>query len=423
MSLFVIASDSPELSQKVHRATDGRTVELPHGPLPADPAHFFARLDDPTPPKVVVLDSRNDPAGALRLAGAFDEHCRSVSVVLVSDDPADIGLAAMRAGVRDILVPEADAAELRLVLDRALQVAMERSAASDPAAGSEDPARTSRVISVVSPKGGVGKTTVSTNIAVGLARAVPNSTVLVDLDVQFGDVASALDLEPEYALPDAVHGPASRDAMVLKTFLTLHSTGLYVIAGPKSPADADSITGEDISRLIQVLASEFKYVVIDTAPGLSEHSLAAMDETTDLVLVTSLDVPGIRGMRKELDTLTDLGMGNANRHIVINMADTRGGLTIADVESTLGTTVDVLLPRSRAATASVNQGVPLLQSGLRDPLTKQLQRLVSRFGPTGKSASKASRRWASRSRNGAEADVPKPRRAKPGWYPGVKVGA
>ena len=109
-------------------------------------------------------------------------------------------------------------------------------------------------------------------------RTASNSTVLVDLDIQFGDVGSALNLDPEHTLPDTLRGPASRDTMVLKTFLTLHETGLYVICGPDSPAAADSITGPEIGHLLQMLASEFAYVVVDTAPGLSEHVLAAMDQ-------------------------------------------------------------------------------------------------------------------------------------------------
>ena len=238
-----------------------------------------------------------------------------------------------------------------------------------------------RVISVVSPKGGVGKTTVATNLAVGLARTHRHSTVLVDLDIQFGDVASALNLNPEYTLSNTLHGPASRDTMVLKTFLTLHETGLYVICGPKSPAEADSITAQQVSHLLQMLASEFEFVVVDTAPGLSEHVLAAMDASSDLVLVTSMDVPGLRGLRKELDALTELGILSDSRSVVLNFTDSRAGLSIADAQATIGTAIDVVLPRSKATPRSVNQGVPLLQSGVRDPMTKQLRGLVDRFAP------------------------------------------
>ncbi|MDD9204957.1 P-loop NTPase, partial [Georgenia sp. 10Sc9-8] len=118
------------------------------------------------------------------------------------------------------------------------QAAQARTPVADQTHQASPPAPSGRVISVVSPKGGVGKTTVATNLAVGLAQAEAHSTVLVDLDIQFGDVASALDLQPEYTLPDAVTGPASRDTMVLKTFLIQHETGLYVICGPDSPAAA-----------------------------------------------------------------------------------------------------------------------------------------------------------------------------------------
>jgi pilus assembly protein CpaE len=96
--------------------------------------------------------------------------------------------------------------------------------------------------------------------------------------------------------------------MVLKTFLTLHETGLYVICAPESPVEADGITADHVRQLLRTLATEFRYVVVDTAPGLSDHTLAAMDETTDLVMMSSMDVPGLRGLRKEVDTVRELGL-------------------------------------------------------------------------------------------------------------------
>jgi len=267
---------------------------------------------------------------------------------------------------------------VQLVLERAGRIAAGRRRALRPAG--EAGSSTGRVITVASPKGGVGKTTVSTNLAVGLARLAPQSTVLVDLDVQFGDVASALQLVPEYCLPDAVHGPASADPLILKTFLTQHSTGLYAVCGAESPAAGDNITAAQVTRLLATLAQEFRYVVVDTAPGLSEHTLAALESATDVVMVSSMDVPGVRGLRKELDVLEELALLPAGRHLVVNFADTKGGLSTVDVEKTLGTPLDVVLPRSRSVTLSTNVGVPLLQSGTRDPMTRELRKLVARFG-------------------------------------------
>ncbi len=418
----MLATGSADLAERVDKATDGAFFAIPPGPLPRDPAHLFEHLEHLTPPKVVIIDSELGLEAALDLASQFDQQCPTINIILVSDVGPEISMSAMRAGVRDILHPAADVSEVREVIDRAFQAASDRVLVSDVLNEAlhmdATPDKTGRVISIVSPKGGVGKTTVATNLAIGLARTAPNSTVLVDLDVQFGDVASALNLEPEYALPDAVHGPASRDAMVLKTFLTQHETGLYVICGPKSPAAADGITGQEISQLLEMLASEFRYVVVDTAPGLSEHTMAAMDKTTDLLLMTSMDVPGVRGLRKELDTLTDLGMFT-NRHIVLNLADNRGGLSVADVEATIGTKVDLVLPRSKATLASVNQGVPLIQSGVRDPMTKQLRQLVQRFAPTAGAKLKPLPVQPTQRPAGA----PAPRRALPAWYRLRRVGA
>ena len=132
--------------------------------------------------------------------------------------------------------------------------------------------------------------------------------------------------------------------MVLKTFLTQHPSGLYAVCGAESPAAGDTVRGEDVTRLLAMLAREFRYVVVDTAPGLSEQTLAALDRATDVVMLTSMDVPGVRGLRKELDVLRELCMIPAGRHVVMNFADPKGGLSVRDVETTIGTGVDVVLP-------------------------------------------------------------------------------
>ncbi|MCO7219867.1 hypothetical protein NH342_08570 [Klenkia sp. PcliD-1-E] len=218
-------------------------------------------------------------------------------------------------------------------------------------------------------------------MAVGLARSGHGSTVLVDLDVQFGDVASALGLAPEYTLPDTVHGAASTDPLVLKSFLTRHESGLYVVAGSDSPAAGDAVTAEQVARLIDTLSQEFRHVVVDTAPGLSDHTLVALERATDLVLMSSMDVPGVRGMRKELDVLTELNLVPRNRHLLLNGSDAAGGLNVADIEATLGAPLDVVLPRSNGVPLSTNTGVPLLSGSSKDQVSRGLQALVSRFLP------------------------------------------
>ena len=293
MSRVVLGAADDEVVLRVKEATDGDVQVLPAGRLPGDPARLFEQLVDGELPDVLLIGPAAPLQEVFGLAARLDVQCPGISVVLLADPTPETWQAAMRAGVRDLLPPHADAGEIRAAVERAGSSAAGRRRVLRPV---EETARyTGRVITVASPKGGVGKTTVSANLAIGLTAAAPQSTVLVDLDVQFGDVASALGLVPEYALPDVAHGPATEDTMVLKTFLTQHPSGLYAVCGADSPAAGDTVTAADVSRLLTSLAREFRYAVVDTAPGLSEQTLATLDRATDVVMLSSMDVPGVRG--------------------------------------------------------------------------------------------------------------------------------
>jgi len=138
--------------------------------------------------------------------------------------------------------------------------------------------------------------------------------------------------------------------------------------------------------------------VVDTSPGLSEHTLAALDAASDAILLCGTDVPSVRGMRKELVLLHELNLTQLTRHVVLNFAERRGGLTVQDVQNTIGVAPDVVLPRAKEVPLSTNQGVPLLQSGGRDPATKELRRLVERFTPPTAAAAPAAATGRSRHR-------------------------
>jgi pilus assembly protein CpaE len=335
-----------------------------------------ARLAEAGSPQVLVLGADVPLHRALSLATQLDVSGSGTNVVVVAPSDPDLWVAAMRSGVRDVLSPDAGPDDVAAVLRRCADLARARAQATVAEANSDH-----RVIVVASAKGGVGKTTVSTNLAVGLARSGAGSTVIVDLDLQFGDVASALALVPEYTLPDTVHGAASNDPLVLKTFLTRHPSGLYVVAGSDSPAAGDAVTSEQVAQLVETLRQEFQYVVLDTAPGLSDHTLTVLEKATDLVLISGADVPGVRGLRKEIDVLTELGLVPARRHLLLNMWDTDGALSMKDIETTIGAPLDIVLPRSSAVPMSTNTGVPLLQTGGRDAVAKGLQSLLGRFLP------------------------------------------
>jgi pilus assembly protein CpaE len=373
--VLTIGADA-DLVERFAGAADGDVVALGADVLDLE-GGLLGRLAVPEAPDLLVLGPEVDLDDAFAIAGQVEVASPTTSVVVVAFADPDLWMEALRAGVRDVLSPSATDEDVAAVLARATSLAEARRAA--PAAAPVKAASVNRVVVVASPKGGVGKTTIATNLAIGLAAADPGSTVIVDLDVQFGDVGSALGLVPKYTLPDIVAGAASNDPLVVKTFLTPHPSGLHVVAGSDSPAAGDAVTAAGVGRLIGMLSQSFRYVVVDTAPGLSDHTLTALERATDLVLVGSLDVPGVRGLRKELDVLTELQLVPRGRHLLLNGGDSSGGLAMADVEATIGAPLDLVLPRHSAVPLSTNTGVPLLQKAGRDPVTRGLQALVDRF--------------------------------------------
>jgi MinD-like ATPase involved in chromosome partitioning or flagellar assembly len=239
----------------------------------------------------------------------------------------------------------------------------------------------SEAIAIVAPKGGQGKTTLAINLATGLAEVAPNSVVLVDADLQFGDISIALGLEPERTIVDAV-GPDAEDELVLKTTLLRHSDGFYVVASAPSPEMGDRVTPASLGALIERLRGYFRYVVVDTTPGLGESTLVVLEHVTDAVFITNMGVPSLRATRTEFELLTKLGLMPANRHVVLNQVDRLSGLTVRDAENIIGAPIDVEVPKSSAVLLASNRGIPLIHDDARDPAAKAIRSVVMRVAPT-----------------------------------------
>jgi pilus assembly protein CpaE len=237
------------------------------------------------------------------------------------------------------------------------------------------------VIVVLSPKGGSGKTMLTTNLGVALAASQLGQTAVVDLDCVFGDVASVLGLVPERTLGQLASVPGF-DSTMLKVFLTRHErSGLYVLPGSGRPEEGEAVTDEVAGRILDLLAKDFPFVVVDTAAGLDERALAAIDHATDIVLLASMDVASVRNLGKEIDALDRLGLTAARRHFILNRADARVGLEIADVEAAIGLKVEAALPSSRLVPLSMNQGRILVLDETDSPVARELLAFAGRFLP------------------------------------------
>lgn len=384
MTRILLATDDPSLEQRIRQAFEpnlnGDLRRCAIGDVPAE-ANLEGLLGLPGGPcEGLILGPDLPPRAALALAQRIDQERPDVSVLLVAPRSTRVLEQALHAGIRDVLPPDATGPDLRRTVERALDVAARRRSQmaalpAPPQGGSGG----GQVIVVASPKGGSGKTTVGANLAVTLAQNDPGSTVLVDLDLQFGDVATALQLLPESTWADVVQA-GELDVTSLKVFLTRHSSGLFVLCSPESPADGERVTPGSVERVLTLLAGEFRTVVVDTGAGLDEPTLAALEAASDVILVCSTDVPSVRSLRKEIVTLDQLGLAQ-RRHFVLNRADARVGLEVSDVEATIGLPVDIALPSSRAVPLAMNQGIPVVETEPRSAVSRQLVQLAERFAP------------------------------------------
>jgi pilus assembly protein CpaE len=228
----------------------------------------------------------------------------------------------------------------------------------------------------------VGKTTTAVNLAALLAESAPGEVVLIDLDLQFGDVAAVLDLTPAYTITDAFASGAD-DSMRLRTLLTPHAANFHVLCGSDDPAENGRVTGDQIRKMVHHYSASFRYVVIDTPGGLHEETLASLEEATDVVFVAALDVATLRAVHRGIEVLAQLSLLPPRRHVVLNRTDRRSGLTERDAERIIGLPLDAVIPESDRVALAANQGELIVASRKRNPVRrhfKDLARAVADLG-------------------------------------------
>lgn len=234
-----------------------------------------------------------------------------------------------------------------------------------------EPRPAGRVVTVFSPKGGVGKTTTTVNLALALA-SLGSRVCVVDLDLAFGDVAITLQLIPSHTVADAAGLEERLDWAMLQGLLTEHRSGLHLLAAPTSPEGRERITAALVRRLLTLLREHYDHVVVDTPPGFDEQVLGAFDETDDVVVVATLDVPTIKNVKVAVETLDLLHLVPDHRHLLLNRADEEVGLTVAHVEDLLGTTVALSLPSAVAVACATNSGNPIVSATPDHPISRAL---------------------------------------------------
>ncbi len=320
----------------------------------------------------------------ISLAQEIDRDEPGCYLALVSDPTPGLFERALRAGVRDVVTPRAELEEISVILARGLDLASKRKPTPTAPPVIEAPAPNlpedgKRVILMIAPKGGVGKTFVASNLACLLGSVARTEVAILDLDLQFGDVATSLHLSPEHSTVDAARAVINGENQMMKVFLIPHDSGIYTLAAPEDPADSDDISYEHSAAIARQLNQNFRYVIVDTAAGLDSHTLAIAEMATDYIFVCSVDVASVRGLRKVLDAFDRIGMRSAQRHLVINRADSVGGARPEDVETALGLKAGLVIPNDRTVLTTMNQGSPVTYSDPKSPLAKKFTVFAEAF--------------------------------------------
>lgn len=250
-----------------------------------------------------------------------------------------------------------------------------------------------RVICVLGPKGGIGKTLTASNLAASLAETGASVTV-VDVDLQFGDVGLALGLRPDRTIYDLARSAGSIDADKLDAYLATHNSGVRVLLAPTRPDQASAVTPDLLATVYPVLRSMSDYVIVDTPPGFTPEVITSIDSSSDVCVVGMLDSLSLKNTKLGLETLELMGYDEERTRLVLNRADSRVGITPADVAEIVGRTPDILVPSARDVTRSVNEGIPIVQAQPRSEAARAFRSLAALYGRSenGNAPSKGRRR-------------------------------
>ena len=339
-------------------------------------------LEDGGPFDVLVAGpSLGTRSGLSRIALIHDE-LPTMSVVLAFSRRPDASLRdIVRTGAVDLLQLPIDGRELVDSVSRAaeLAIAVQTAATAIPGAtavaedGGTDHQHLGRVFTISSATGGCGKTFFATNLAYFLVRYTGKRACVVDLDLQFGEVSTALRLRPKFTIFDALQREdTDEDDMRahIEEYTVSHETGMYVLAAPREPSEADRITPPDVTRIVEAVRKQFDYVVVDTPPQLNENVLAAFDLSDLLYVMATLDLPSVRNMSVFLSTLDRLKVPADTIKLILNKAESDVGIDIDQVTRLFPQGFDTVLPYAKEVSRSINLGMPVMAASPQSEISR-----------------------------------------------------
>jgi pilus assembly protein CpaE len=339
-------------------------------------------------PDVIIMDINMPGMDGIAASEVISQRLPTSPIIMMSvHGEADHMKRAMLAGAREFLIKPFSADELSTSIKRVWERDQVRrdqmsaavapvAAATGAAAGAED----HQVLAVFSPKGGAGRTTIATNLALALHRETGQRVALVDANLQFGDVGVLLNLNPKNrSVIDAVES-GEPDADIIESVVIDHSTGIRVMLAPPSPEGADLVTPAYLRKIVEQLKTTHDWVVVDLPSGLNDHSLTILDVADQILIIAALEITTIKNVRLFLEVADQLEYERSKLRLIINRSDTSQGIRIGDVEASIRRPIDgTIISDGRLAVLAVNRGVPFVVSHPEAPLSRDVTALARKL--------------------------------------------
>lgn len=327
----------------------------------------------PTAALLVIVSMKvSDKGNILAFVDGVKKKYPLTAIFITSEGKeSDLILECMRAGADDYLPKPMNKVELARAIEKVTMQVLNRRSAPEPGAVE------GRTIAVMGSKDGYGKTTVAVNIAASMARHKDRPVMIVDLDLQGGDVSTFLNIKPNYTIADVARNVNRIDANYVKGAMYQHESGVYMLAEPKNVSEIEEITAPKIKAVLNLLKGMGGYVIVDGGYSFDERSLTIMDMSDMIILVGVLTLPAIRTIQKSLAVFRDLGYGKDKVKLVINRSGANEDIKADYAEDALNYPISWMIPNEyQTAVTSINQGIPLVTLAPASGITKSIEDIV-----------------------------------------------
>ena len=300
-------------------------------------------------------------------------------IIISVQKEADYMRKAMSAGARDYLIKPFDSDELFKTIETVAEKERTKweNLPEEMVAKAKN-AGEGRVISIFSPKGGVGKSVVTANLAVEVYKRTRKRVLIIDLDLQFGDIALLLNVSPKVTIADIVdHIPQNIDADYVETHISDSASGVRVLAAPLKPEYAEIVTPQIIQTVLEIVRKEYDYIFIDTVPSFAGEVLIAFDHSDDIFLIVTPDFLALKNVTLGLAVLDTLNYPSDKVHLILNRTQSLSQVKLKDAEKGLQKKILLEIPSdSELVVSSVNRGQPFVLSHPSSPVAKAISDLA-----------------------------------------------